>query len=285
MAEGTKVRIGLVQMSMADEPQANLQKAIEGIRKAAKMGANIICLPELFTSPYFPHEEKADASRYAETVPGPSSEALSGVAAECGVVMVGGSVFEKDGKKFYNTSFVIDENGRFLGKYRKMHIPHDPNFYEQDYFEPGDLGFRVFQTRFGKIGTLICYDQWYPEAARILALNGAEIIFYPTAIGLVDGVAQAEGDWQNAWTAVMTGHAIANGVAVCAVNRCGREGKMRFWGGSFACSQFGTRLCLASDKEEVLIADIDLGLGRAVKEGWRFFYNRRPEEYRALAKK
>jgi agmatine deiminase len=176
---------------------------------------------------------------------------------------------------------VFDEKGKMLGRYRKMHIPHDPNFYEQSYFTPGD-GYRVFTTKHGRIAVLICYDQWYPEAARISALMGADILFYPTAIGLVEGVAQDEGDWQDAWTTVQRGHAIANGVAVAAVNRVGREGQMTFWGGSFVSSQFGTLLAKGGAKDELVLAKVDIGLGKRVREGWRFFHNRRPETYSRL---
>jgi agmatine deiminase len=174
---------------------------------------------------------------------------------------------------------------RLVGKYRKMHIPHDPNFFEQGYFAQGDLGFKVFETRYGKLATLICYDQWFPEAARIVSLMGADIIFYPTAIGLVDGVEQAEGDWQDAWTTVQRGHAIANGAAVAAVNRSGREGKMSFWGGSFVSTQFGTLIAKAGKGEEVVLAEVDTELGKEVREGWRFFHNRRPDAYKKITGK
>jgi len=272
------VTLGLIQMSMNEDPAANLGKALNLIKKAAKGGARIVCLPELFTSPYFPQDVKVDASRYAESLAGPTVKALSKAAAENRVVLVGGSIFEVDGKNFYNTSVVFDDNGKVLGKYRKVHIPHDPNFYEQNYFTPGE-GYSVFETRYGKIATLICYDQWYPEAARTAALMGAEIIFYPTAIGRVEGVRQVEGDWQDAWTTVQRGHAIANCVAVAAVNRVGKEGSMQFWGGSFVSSQFGTVLARGSDQEEVVFAKVSKYMGEFVREGWRFFHNRRPDTY------
>ena len=277
-----KVKVGLIQMSMGTDRKKNLEKAVRMIGEAATAGAGIVCLPELFTSPYFPQAEKADASMFAEQVPGETTAVLSRAAAENKVIVVGGSVYESDKKKLYNTTVVFDEKGKLLGKYRKMHIPHDPSFYEQAYFEPGD-GFKVFQTKFGKIGTLICFDQWFPEAARIDALMGADIIFYPTAIGLVDGVEQAEGKWQDAWETVQRGHAIANATAVCAVNRVGKEGNMRFWGGSFVSSQFGTVLAKGDDKEGIILAEIDAGLGKAVKDGWGFFRNRRPESYKPIS--
>lgn len=278
------MRVALLQMKMSASKDANLSRALALINEAAKGGANIVCLPELFDSPYFPQEEKGQAEGYAEPVPGETTDALAEASKAYDIVLVGGSVFERDGKRFYNTTAVFD-GGKYLGKYRKMHIPHDPNFYEQDYFRPGDLGYQVFQTRYGKIGTLICYDQWYPEAARILALMGADIIFYPTAIGRVDGVEQAEGPWQEAWEAVQRGHAIANATAVCAVNRVGREGAMEFWGGSFICSQFGSILAHGGEEEGIISADLDLSLGQKVKEGWRFFHNRRPDTYRKLVGK
>jgi agmatine deiminase len=280
-----KVKVALIQMSMVADQSKNVQAAVSRINDASEKGANIVCLPELFTAPYFPQEEKAEAEKYAEKIPGPTTQALSRAAKENNVVVVGGSLYEKHGKKFFNTTPVFDERGRLLGKYRKMHIPHDPSFYEQNYFERGDLGYQVFKTSFGNIGTLICYDQWFPEAARTLALMGADMIFYPTAIGWVRGVAPAEGNWQEAWTAVQRGHGIANATAICAVNRVGTEGTMKFWGGSFVSSQFGTMLAQGGDREEIVFAEIDLGLGKKVREGWRFFYNRRPETYGKLVEK
>jgi len=280
-----KVTLGLVQMSMAADAAENRKKALEGIRAAAQKGAKIICLPELFTAPYFPQDEKSDAEAYAETIPGETMAQLSKAARENKVVIVAGSIYERSGKEFYNTAAVFDETGKMLGAYRKTHIPHDPLFYEQNYFSPGDSGYKVFDTRYGKIAVLICYDQWFPEAARIVSLMGADMIFYPTAIGTVDGVEQSEGNWQDAWETVQRGHAIANGVAVAAVNRAGREKSMKFWGGSFVSSQFGTLLKKGSDRDEIVIAEVDLSLGKEVREGWRFFYNRRPETYNKLVEK
>ncbi|MEW6036262.1 MAG: nitrilase-related carbon-nitrogen hydrolase [Candidatus Micrarchaeota archaeon] len=279
------MKVALIQMSMSADKASNVSKAVKKIGEAAAKGAGIVCLPELFTSPYFPQEEKADAERFAESVPGPTTEALSKAAKQNKVIVVGGSVFERSNGKLFNTTPVFDAGGRMLGTYRKMHIPHDPGFFEQNYFEKGDLGYKVFETRYGKLGTLICYDQWFPEAARTLALMGADMIFYPTAIGAVDGVVQTEGSWQEAWETVQRGHAIANAAAVCAVNRVGREGKTKFWGGSFICSQFGTILARGSDREEIVMADVGPELGKHVREGWRFFYNRRPETYDKLTER
>lgn len=271
-------------MSMDADASTNLDKAFAAIERAAGRGADIVCLPELFTSPYFPQDKLADAAGYADSIPGKATDALSQAAADNEIVVVGGSIFEKDRDGFYNTSTVFDEKGKLLGKYRKMHIPHDPGFYEQNYFAGGD-GYRVFSTQYGKIAVLICYDQWYPEAARICALMGADILFYPTAIGLPDAIGQEEGDWQDAWTTVQRGHAIANGVAVVAVNRAGREGSLSFWGGSFVSSQFGTLLAKGDAADALVLAKVDLELGKKVREGWRFFENRRPETYARLLQK
>jgi len=269
-------------MSMSSDSEENGRKAIRMIYEASERGAQIVCLPELFTTLYFPREEKIDASGLAETIPGKTTEILSKAAKEKNVVVVGGSIFEKEGGKFYNTSVVFDETGKIIGKYRKMHIPHDPLFYEKDYFEESKDGFKVFHTKYCTIGVLICYDQWFPEAARINALMGADLIFYPTAIGIPDGNAQEEGNWREAWTIVQRGHAVANSLVVAVVNRAGKEGNMNFFGGSFVSDQFGKILSEGGDKEKIIIAEIDLNLFKHVREGWRFFYNRRPESYKKL---
>lgn len=279
-----KVKIGLVQMKMSEDLQENLAKAISGINEAAKKGANIVVLPEIFTSPYFPQEEKFDAKKYAEQIPGKTTAALSKAAKDNSVVLLGGSIFEEDSGKYYNTTPLLDETGKLLGKYRKMHIPHDPNFFEQNYFEKGDLGYQVFETRYGKLGTLICYDQWFPEAARINALMGADILFYPTAIANVKGIEQTEGKWQEAWENAMRGHAISNSRIVVAVNRVGTEKSAHFWGGSFVCDAFGKTLLRMDDREGVAVVECDLEHSKFVREGWRFFYNRRPETYGFLTK-
>lgn len=280
-------KIALVQMKMSAEPQKNLANALKKICLAAKRGAKIVCLPELFTTFYFP--QSAKNQKYfvaAEKIPGPTTKALASAAKQNKVVLIGGSIFEKSGRKFYNTSVVFGPNGKLLGKYRKTHIPHDPSFYEQNYFSCGDLGYKVFSTPFGKIAPLICYDQWFPEAARALALKGAEIIFYPTAIGTLKNVQQVEGNWYDAWQTVQRGHAIANNVFVAAVNRVGKEGKMNFFGGSFVSGPFGKILAKAShSREEILIAKINLSECSQVKKGWRFFKNRRPDTYKALLHK
>ena len=252
MEQAGKVKIGLIQMSMGSDRKENLSRALSLVSKAASAGAKIICLPELFNAPYFAQHEKkgGEAGEWAEEIPGETTAALSGCAKKNNVVLVGGSIYEKAGGSknrgaaglttgkahLYNTSAVFSQEGKLLGIYRKTHIPHDPMYFEQDYFEKGDTGFKVFGTPFCKIAVLICYDQWFPEAARSAALAGAQIIFYPTAIGTVKGVEQAEGNWQEAWENVMRGHAIANCIPVAAANRAGTEGEMDFWGGSFVCN-------------------------------------------------
>lgn len=279
-----KVTLGLVQMSMEEDPKKNLDKAVKMIKDAGKKGAEIVCLPELFTSPYFPQEENG-GKEYAEEIPGKPSRMLSKAAEENNIVLVAGSVFEKKDEKFYNSSMVFDSNGEMLGIYRKMHVPHDEKFYEQNYFSKGDLGFRVFETKKGKISAMICYDQWFPESARISSLMGAEILFYPTAIGTVKGVEQKEGNWHEAWETVQRGHAIANNVIVAAVNRVGKEKDIEFWGKSFVCNAFGKILARGDEKEEIVIAECDLEHGREIRKGWGFFRNRRPDAYKKLTEK
>lgn len=277
-----KLTLGLVQMSMQESAEANRATAASMIREAASRGAHIVCLPELFTSPYFCASPEPNF-HYAEPIPGPTSEFLSRAAAENGVWLFGGSIHEKAGDKFYNTTMVYGPKGEALGTYRKTHIPHDESFFEQHFFAPGDTGFRVFDCGEAQVGTLICYDQWYPEAARATALLGANIVFYPTAIGTHIGIEQKEGNWQEAWENVQRGHAIANGMIVAAVNRAGKEGDMVFWGGSFVCDAFGKTLARAGNGNEVIVTPVDLDHGAFVREGWRFFYNRRPEVYGSLS--
>jgi agmatine deiminase len=283
------LKVGLVQMAMSSEVPENLVKAVRMSEEAAAQGADIICLPELFTTLYFPREEdpegKAERGGFLSTIPGLVTETLSDLARRTGTVVIGGSIYEAAENGLFNTATVFEKDGRMLGRYRKTHIPHDECFYEQDYFTPGDTGFQVFPTSRGKVSALICYDQWFPEAARCSALLGAEIIFYPTAIGTVRGIGQAEGDWQQAWENVMRGHAIANAVPVCAVNRVGMEGESEFYGGSFVCDAFGKTLARAGRGEEVLMAELDMDHAMKVREGWRFFHNRRPECYGALVQK
>jgi predicted amidohydrolase len=276
-----RVKLGLVQMRMSKDEGANLDKAVGMVRECAQQGANVVCLPELFGSLYFPQVEGADVT--AEAVPNHVTDALSRSAKENGVVLVGGSVYEKSGGKSYNTTLVFDEHGRELGRYRKVHIPQDPSFYEQDYFSSGSE-YKVFETSYGRVAVLICFDQWYPEQARICKLLGAQILFYPTAIGTVRGIKQAEGNWQEAWEAVQRGHAVANSMVVAAVNRVGTEGEMRFWGGSFVYDQFGKRLARGDARERTLVTACDLQLGEEVEKGWGFIRNRKPGTYARITK-
>ena len=282
------VTVAGIQAKAATDIAANLAHAERLTRKAARKGAKIICLPELFRTVYFPQHRKADVSSLAETIPGESTRVFSQLAKELGIVLIV-PVFERAGKgsgrkknaRFYNSAAVIDERGRLLPIYRKLHLPQDPLFYEQNYFSRGNMGYRVYKTKFATFAVLICYDQWFPEAARMATLRGAEIIFYPTAIGNVVGYRSPDGDWHDAWETVMRGHAIANGVHVVAVNRVGREDRLRFWGQSFACDSFGKILKRASAaQEEVLVAKLDLSHNRRIREGWGFFRNRRPDTYR-----
>jgi len=276
-----ELTLGLVQMSMEEDHEANISKAIAMVGEASKRGASVVCLPELFAYRYFPQEKGASVS--AEHVPGPTTRRLSQAASESKVTLVGGSLYEKaPGGRLYNTSVVFDERGKILGRYRKVQIPQDEAFYEKDYFSSGSA-YSVFKTTSAKIGVLICFDQWYPEPARVNRLEGAEILFYPTAIGRVKGIEETEGDWHQAWEAVQRGHAISNSMVVAAVNRVGQEGRMSFWGGSFVCDQFGKILARADDREQVILASCDLELGRQVEEGWGFMRNRKPATYRKLA--
>ncbi|MDM7933967.1 MAG: agmatine deiminase family protein [Methanothrix sp.] len=273
-----RVVVGLVQMAASEEGDLNLRRGIEMVRDAARRGAEIVCLPELFRARYFPQREKNDAFLQAETIPGPSTEALSALAKELEIAIVA-PVFERDESSFYNSVAVIDADGSLLDTYRKVHVPHDPLFYERSYFTPGDE-IRVYSTRYGRFSALICYDQWFPEAARIAALRGAELIFYPTAIGWIRGNERPEeGDWHDAWRTIQRGHAIANSVYVAAVNRVGREDDLTFWGGSFVCDPFGRVLAEGGEDEEVLVVELDLSRNEMIREGWGFFRNRRPDVY------
>ena len=269
--------------------QENLQKAITGVQKAAADGAQIVCLQELFTSLYFCDTEDYEHFKLAEPIPGPSTEALQAEAKKLGVVIIA-SLFEKRAQGLYhNTTAVIDADGSYLGKYRKMHIPDDPAYYEKFYFTPGDLGYKRFDTRFGKIGVLICWDQWYPEAARLTALMGAEILFYPTAIGWATSQDEATNTEQyNAWQTIQRSHAVANGVHVVSVNRVGLEqnGAMKFWGGSFVSNPFGTVLYQAPhDKEEIKVIEIDTAKTDQYRTHWPFLRDRRIDSYDGITKR
>jgi N-carbamoylputrescine amidase len=285
----SKVNVGLVQMGCSADAQVNVSKAIVGIRNAAAQGAQIVCLQELFTSLYFCDVEDYENFKLAEAIPGATTDLLSTVAKETGVVIIA-SLFEKRAQGLYhNTTVVIDADGTYLGKYRKMHIPDDPAYFEKFYFTPGDLGYKVFDTKFAKIGVLICWDQWYPEAARLTSLMGAEILFYPTAIGWATSQDEATNTEQyNAWQTIQRSHAIANGVHVVSVNRVGfeQDGAMKFWGGSFVSNPFGTLLSKAShDNEEVVVTEIDLDKTDSYRTHWPFLRDRRIDSYGDIVKR
>ena len=285
----SKVKVGLVQMSCTNNKEENLAKAIEGVKKAAADGAQIVCLQELFTSLYFCDVEDYENFKLAEPIPGPSSESLQTVAKEAGVVIIA-SLFEKRAQGLYhNTTAVIDADGSYLGKYRKMHIPDDPAYYEKFYFTPGDLGYKVFKTKYAAIGVLICWDQWYPEAARITGLMGADILFYRTAIGWATAQDEATNSEQyGAWQTIQRSHSVANGVHVVSVNRVGLEqdGAMKFWGGSFVSNPFGTILYKAShENEEVKVLEIDLAKTDQYRTHWPFMRDRRIDSYQPITKR
>jgi N-carbamoylputrescine amidase len=282
-----KVKIGMPQLACSSDLNENMERSISAVRKLAADGAQVIVLQELFRSLYFCDVEDYTNFQLAEPVPGPSTDLLGKLAAELGVVIVA-SLFEKRAEGLYhNTTAVLDADGRYLGKYRKMHIPDDPGYYEKFYFTPGDLGYKVFETRFGKIGVLICWDQWYPEAARITSLMGADFLVYPTAIGWAghqpDEVNQ---DQYHAWQSVMKGHSVANGIPVIAVNRTGIEGDMHFWGGSFMTNAFGKVIFQAPHMEENLsIQEVDLRMSDYYRTHWPFLRDRRIDSYADIQKR
>lgn len=284
------VTLGLIQMRCGLDPAVNLETALDRIRTAAERGAQIICLQELFRSQYFCQTESHDHFALAEPIPGPSIEAIAPLAKELGVVVVA-SLFEKRAEGVYhNTAVVIDADGTVLGSYRKMHIPDDPRFHEKFYFTPGDLGFRSWDTRYGSIGVLICWDQWYPEAARLTALQGAQVLFYPTAIGWLPEEKEEFGvSQQSAWETIQRSHAIANGVYVAAVNRVGHEGAadagIEFWGGSFVTDPYGSVLQRAGHDEGILVVPCDLTALGTARTHWPFLRDRRIDAYQGITKR
>jgi N-carbamoylputrescine amidase len=292
MTGNSTFRVGLVQMSCGPDPDANLEKAMERVRDAARLGADVICLPELFQAQYFCQREDIALFDLAEPIPGPATEKLGAVAREAKVVVIA-SLFERRAPGLYhNTAVVLENDGRIAGLYRKMHIPDDPLYYEKFYFTPGDLGFRAFDTSAGRIGTLVCWDQWYPEGARITALQGANVLFYPTAIGWHPREKDEFGAAQyDAWQTIQRAHAIANGVYVATVNRVGVEhGDVRgnrvegpgleFWGGSFLADSFGRVIAKAAhDREEILVGEIDLRKMEDTRRNWPFLRDRRIDAY------
>ena len=287
-----KFRVGLVQMSMSSDPDRNLEHAIQKVQEAASKGAQVVCLPELFQTQYFCQREDAALFDLAEPIPGPTSNRLSEIAKKLHVVLIA-SLFEKRAPGVYhNTAAIFESDGALRGLYRKMHIPDDPLYYEKFYFTPGDLGFRAFDTEVGRVGTLVCWDQWYPEGARLTALQGAQVLFYPTAIGWHPAEKAEFGKAQHdAWKTIQRSHAIANGVYVAVVNRVGFEtgdirGKaaggagLEFWGGSFIADPFGRVIAEAShDKEEILIGEVDVRLLEDTRRNWPFLRDRRIDSY------
>lgn len=276
--------MALVQMSAGKDPSSNLTKALRRIDTAAKKGAQVVCLQELFRSRYFCQSEEARNFELAEPIPGPSTDALGAVAKQKKIVIVA-SLFEKRSAGIYhNTAVVIDADGSIAGKYRKMHIPDDPLYYEKFYFTPGDLGFPSFQTRYANIATLVCWDQWFPEGARIAALCGAQIIVYPTAIGWIPKEPRAVAlNQRAAWELIQRSHGVANGVYIAAVNRVGREGRIKFWGNSFVSGPFGEIIARADgEREEILMAQCDLRKIEETRQSWPFLRDRRVDAYEAL---
>ena len=279
-----RVKVGLIQMSTTTDPSANLSKAVERAEAAAKKGAQIVCLQELFRSRYFCQSEDQRNFKLAEAIPGPTTDVLGAVAREKEIVIVA-SLFERRSAGIYhNTAVIIDADGAIAGTYRKMHIPDDPLYYEKFYFTPGDLGFPSFQTRYAKIAALVCWDQWFPEGARSAALAGAQILFYPTAIGWIPNEPRAVAQTQrSAWELIQRSHAVANGVFVASVNRVGREGKIKFWGHSFVAGPFGEMVAHANgEREEILLAECDLGKIEETRQSWPFLRDRRIDAYGSL---
>jgi N-carbamoylputrescine amidase len=281
------VSIALIQTVCSERKEENLNRVAEKIKEAASIGADIVCLQELFNYSYFAREPKKDFHWIAESIPGQTSNFLIEQARKCQINIVGGSFYEKgDNGQYYNTTLIINRRGDIVGKYRKMHIPHDPNYYEQDYFSPGDLGFIVADLDGIKVAPLICYDQWFPEAARIVTLKGAQIIFYPTAIGFFDELKKAEPFSAQRWEDAMRSHASLNGVYVAAVNRGGSEGDIEFWGGSFIADPFGQLVSKANSRdEEIVFATVDLDKIFESQDGWGFLRNRRTDSYGGLLEK
>jgi N-carbamoylputrescine amidase len=291
MATPKSFTLALVQMRCDTDADANLVKAVAGIRQAAKAGAHLVCLQELFRTPYFCQKQDPSLFDLAETIPGPSTERLGKVAREAGQVVVASLFEHRAAGVYHNTAVVLDADGKLCGIYRKMHIPDDPLYFEKYYFTPGDLGFRSFETKVGRIGVLVCWDQWYPEAARLTALQGANILLYPTAIGWHPREKEQHGPAQHqAWELIQRSHAVANGVFVAAANRIGHEGAtnggLEFWGASFVSDPFGEVLARAShDREEVLLVECDLRRMEETRRNWPFLRDRRIDAYGGLTRR
>ena len=281
-----KLKIALIQSKADRNPDSNLRKTLERIQRAAARGAKIVCLQELFRTPYFCQNHKAKNFEWSEPVPGPTTQCLSDTARQKKIVIVAPVIEKRAEGIYHNTAVVIDADGRLAGKYRKMHVPDDPYFYEKFYFTPGDLGFQAHETRYGKIGVLICWDQWFPEAARLTALRGAQILFYPTAIGWQEADRKFAKAQINAWETIQRSHAVANGVFVAAVNRVGKEGPVTFWGNSFVADPFGGVIAHAGEKdEEILITECNLNQISETRQGWPFLRDRRIDAYANLTQR
>lgn len=280
------VTVGLVQSAVSPDLNANLNRTLKMVEDAATKGAEIICLQELYKTPYFPNKKGVDVVDFLETIPGESTEAFKSISKKykCSIIL---PIYEKaKNGKLFNTVVAINEKGEIQPSYRKLHIPHDPSFYEKDYFAEGDNGYQLFKHKDVVYSVLICFDQWFPEAARMAKLSGAEMIFYPTAIGNIIGEEPLEGDWHDAWETVMRGHAIANSLPVMAVNRTGIEGHSSFWGQSFVSDAFGKILKRASaKKDEVIVETLDLAMNEYISEGWGFLRNRRTDTYKLITSK
>ena len=280
------IKIGLVQSKVTENLEFNLDKTIRMVERAAKNGAEIICLQELYKTPYFPRERGVKIENYLETIPGESTEAFKSISKKyhCSIIL---PIYEKvKNGKLYNTVLVLNEKGEIQPSYRKIHIPHDPSFYEKEYFAEGDNGYRLYKHKNISYAVLICFDQWFPEAARETKLKGAEMIFYPTAIGNIIGNKPLEGDWHDAWETVMRGHAISNSLPVIAVNRTGVEGNLDFWGQSFITDAFGKVIKRAPHgKEKVITVQLDLSMNDYIGDDWGFMRNRRPDTYKSISSK
>jgi len=275
-----KTTVGMIQMSCDADPQKNIAKAVDRIEQAASEGSKIILLQELFATLYFCQSEDESFFDLSEPIPGPSTEKFSRVAKEYEVVLVLPYFEKRAPGLYYNSAAVIDADGSYLGKYRKMHIPDDPGFYEKYYFTPGDLGYQVFKTKYGNVGVLICWDQWYPEAARITALKGADLLVYPTAIGTLSTESEEEKKrFTDAWITIQRSHAVANGCYVASINRVGTEGDLTFWGGSFVAGPFGEFLVQGDEQEQVLTAKCNFDSIEKQRRIWPFYRDRRIDSY------
>ena len=291
--EGKSYKIALIQLNLNGFPESNLEKCVDWVKIAAQQGAQVVCLPELYSSFYFCQSENTEYFKLAEPLYNTSFKTFSKLAKESGIVIIVPFFEKRTAGIYHNSAYIIDADGSEAGLYRKMHIPDDPSYYEKFYFTPGDLGYKAVQTQYGKIGTLICWDQWYPEAARLTALQGAEVLFYPTAIGWHPHEKAQHGQKQyDAWLTVQRGHAVANGIYLAAVNRVGLEKPLEgsagieFWGASFICGPQGEILAMAShDKEEIIFADIDTRTLEDVRQNWPFFRDRRIETYGDIVKR